>query len=385
MLSLRRAASIDDLRTIARRRVPRFVFDFIDGAAESEAGMARNRAAFERLLLVPRYLRNVEGLDASVELFGRRWGAPLGIAPTGFCGIVWPGGDLARARAAARFNLPFVLSTVSSHSIEEVARVAPGHVWYQLHPMRDRQIADDLVRRAEAAGIEVLVVTVDVPRHGKRERDVRNGFVLPLRPTLGSVLDIARRPRWAAALMRSGPPRFANLEPYFGKGTKTLTRAAFIEAQAGGAFDWAALERLRERWPGRLVAKGLIAAQDVAGAAERGLDGIILSNHGGRQFDAAPAAMEVLPAAVDAAAGRLAVTIDGGVRRGADVVRARALGVDFVFAGRAFLYGLASGGEPGLDRSLQILLNEVDLALAQLGVRGFAELGRDAVMEAAWR
>jgi (S)-mandelate dehydrogenase len=383
-LSLARAASIDDLRRMARRRVPRFVFDFFDGAAETEAGMARNRDAFARLLLVPRLMRNVEARDLGVDLFGRRWGAPLGIAPTGLTGLIWPGADLHKARTAARLNLPFLLSTASSHTIEEVAALAPGQAWFQLYAMRDMEIVGDLLRRARAAGIEVLVVTVDLPVHGKRERDIRNGFVLPLRLTPANLLEFLRCPRWSLTTLRAGPPRYANFEPYFkADRMRSMSRTAFIASQAGGSFDLSSLDRLRAMWPGKLVVKGLIAPADVAEMAARGIDGVIVSNHGGRQFDAGPAPIEMIPAAVEAAGGRLEVMLDSGIRRGADVVRARILGASFAFVGRAPLYGLAAGrGQPGTDKAMDILVDEIDRAVAMLGCTGLDQLGRDHLIEA---
>jgi isopentenyl diphosphate isomerase/L-lactate dehydrogenase-like FMN-dependent dehydrogenase len=385
MLTLDRAASVSDLRRIARRRLPRFVFDFIDGASESEVGEARNRRAFERLLLMPRYLRNVETRDTGVELFGRKWGAPVGIAPTGMCGLVWPGGDLARARSAVRFNVPFVLSTAASSTIEDVAAIAPDHTWFQLYPVRDTDMAGSLCSRAESAGIKVLVVTVDVPKHGKRERDIRNGFVLPLRLTPANVADMARCPAWSMAMLRAGPPRFANLEPYMGTGLNLLSRAAFIESQSGGGFDWRKLERVRETWRGRLVLKGLMAPEDVSAAADQGVDGVIVSNHGGRQLDTGPAPIEMVRGACEAAGGRLEIMLDSGIRRGADIVRARALGAAFTFVGRAPLYGLAAGGgEAGSDAALRILIDEIDRALAQLGCTDFSGLEPGHVRESAW-
>ena len=383
MVTFARAASIDDLRAIARRRIPRFVFDFIDGAAESETGLARNRAAFERLLLVPRYLRCVESRDLSVELFGRRWGAPVGIAPTGLTGLVWPGADLHKARTAAKLNLPLLLSTASSHTIEEVVDIAPEQTWFQLYAMRDEAMMKELVGRAKAVGIKVLVVTVDIPVHGKRERDIRNGFVLPLRLTAGNVMEFLRCPAWSLSMLRAGPPRYANFEPYFeSKNMKYISRTAFVASLAGDAFDWTAWQRLREMWPHFLVLKGLVSATDVAEAAHHGADGVILSNHGGRQFDAGPAPIEVLPAAVEAAAGRLTVMLDSGIRRGVDIVRARALGASYTFVGRPPLYGLGAGaGEAGTDKAMRILIDEVDRALAMLGCTSFEQVGRDHLLE----
>jgi len=386
MSNLLRAASIDDLRDIAKRRVPRFVFDFFEGAAESEAGMARNRDAFQRLRMVPRYLRNVQTRTTHTELFGRQWSMPLGIAPTGLTSVIWPDSDLLKARAAAKANIPFILSTVSNNTLEEVAAAAPGNTWFQLYVVKDRAIVEDLLRRAREAEIDVLVLTVDSPAHGKRERDVRNGFVLPFNLTLRNLLEFARCPAWSLAMARAGLPRFVNLEPYLPKNAKgALRRAEFVAQQAGGTFDWAELDLLRQAWPGKLVLKGVLSPEDVATSIEHGCDGVILSNHGGRQVDFGPAPIEMLPAAVAAAAGRIPVMLDSGIRRGSDILRAMALGGAFTFAGRAPLYGLAAtGSQSGIDRALAILAEEMDRNIAQLGCTCVADLRATQMLRSEW-
>ena len=335
-----------------------------------------DRAIFEKIVLMPGSLRNVDVRDIGVDLFGRRWGAPLGITPTSLAGIIWPSADLCKAKVAAALNILVLLSTASSHTIEEIADVAPKQTWFQLYAMRDVENVKDPLNRAHAAGIEVLVITVDLPVHAKRERDIRNGFVLPLALTPGNLLELARCPRWCAAMLLAGPPRYANFEPYFKtKRMRRVSRNAFIASQAGATFGLAALERLRQSWPGKLVVKGLIAAQDVADVAARGMDGVILSNHGRRQFDAGPAPIVSVQAAVDAAKGRLEVMLDSGIRRGVDVIRSRALGASFTFVGRAPLHGVAAGrGLAGMEKAMQILLSEIDRGIAMLGYNRFEDL-----------
>lgn len=374
MSAILRAASIDDLRRLACRRVPRVAFDYMDGGAESENGLARNRAAFDRIRLVPRYLVDVTTRDITRELFGRRWSMPLGVAPTGLASLIWPGADFMLARAAAAADVPFILSTAATASLEEVAKAAPGHGWFQLYAGRDQHIVDDLVRRAHAAGYPVLVVTVDIPVPGKRDRDIRNGLTLPLRPRPGTIVDVLRRPAWLWASARAGSPRFRNIEPYV-KAKRATSLAEAMAVQTAGNFDWGRLRLVRDAWPGRLVVKGLMAPDDVKRAADEGADGVILSNHGGRQLDAGPAPIELLPRALEAAGGRIPVMIDSGIRHGGDVLRALALGAAFCFVARATLYGVAAGGQPGAAKALAILRDETDRTLGQLGCRALAELG----------
>jgi L-lactate dehydrogenase (cytochrome)/(S)-mandelate dehydrogenase len=380
-MSLARALSIDDLRRLARRRIPQVAFDYVDGGAESENGVQRNRAAFERLRLVPRYLVDVSRRDLTTELFGRRWAMPLGIAPTGLSGLIWPGADFMLARAAIQADVPFILSTAASTALEDIAKAAPENAWFQLYAGRDQDIVDDLVRRAGAAGFPVLVVTVDVPVPGKRPRDLRNGLTLPLEPGLRIALDVMRRPAWLLASARAGAPRFRNIEPYV-KAASAITLAEAMALQTAGNFDWARLKRVRDAWPGKLVVKGLMAPADVGRAAEAGADGVILSNHGGRQLDAGPAPIELLPAALEAAQGRIPIMLDSGIRQGGDVLRALALGAAFCFVARATLYGVAAGGEAGAARALAILRDEMDRTLGQIGCCTLGELGPDRIWTA---
>ncbi|MFT8244724.1 alpha-hydroxy acid oxidase [Roseomonas sp. BN140053] len=375
------AHSIDDLRRMARRRVARIAFDYFDGGVESEKGMARNRSAFDDVTLFPRYMVDVSVRDSSVELFGKRYAAPYGISPTGLGNLAWPGTDLAIARTARARNLPFVLSTPASTDIETVAAAAPGQVWFQLYVPRERRVREDLLRRADAAGIRVLVVTVDVPIPAKRERDLRNGFVLPLRLNARNLLDLATHPEWSLATLRAGAPRLRNLLPYVPQRSGAQTLAAFMAEQIAPSNDWSLLDDLRRLWPHTLVVKGLLTAADARIAVERGADGVAVSNHGGRQLDAGPAPLHALPAVVEAVAGKVPVLFDSGVRRGGDILKALALGASFVFAGRPTLYGAGAGGEAGVDRAVGILLDEFDRALGQLGCPRAAEINRGGV---AW-
>ncbi|MGL5987322.1 MAG: alpha-hydroxy acid oxidase [Burkholderiales bacterium] len=372
MTSSRHAINIEDLRQLARRRIARIVFDYIDGGVEDEAGLLRNREAFSRWRLVPHYLQDISRRQQTASLFGRDYASPFGIAPTGLAAFVHPGADLLLAQAAAEANVPFIMSGAATASIEQVMAVAPRHAWFQLYVSRETAVTEDLIRRAAAAGVETLVLTVDVPVHSKRERDWRNGFVPPVKPSMSCVLDMLCHPRWLAGLLRHGLPRFENWAPYAGDKASARDIAAYFTSQIPFTQTWFDLERIRRVWTGKLVLKGVLAPTDALRALDCGVDGVIVSNHGGRQLDCAPAPLEMLPAIRAAVAGQMTVMLDGGIRRGSDILKAWALGADFTFVGRPALYGVAADGLPGAQRALQILQQEIDLTLAQLGC---ADLG----------
>lgn len=366
--------NIDDHRRRARRRLPRFVFDFIDGGAGDEACIRRNREALDAVTLTPRCLRDVSAVDTGVTLLGRRWSMPLAVAPTGFNGLIRPDADLALARAAAAAGVPFVLSTAANARLERVAEVADGMSWLQLYVMTERSITRQMVARARRAGIGALVLTVDVPVSGRRERDLRHGFRLPFRPPPATVLDICRHPLWLTRMVLAGMPGFPNLSE-----DETARRSPELDARLLGraldrTLDWDALDWLRDQWDGPLLLKGVLHPEDAALAVERGIDGIIVSNHGGRQLDVAPASVAMLPEVAGAVAGRVPVLVDGGLRRGGDIARALALGADAVLAGRPLLYGLASDGERGARSVLATFAEELDNAMTLLGASAVGEL-----------
>ena len=380
-MNVAQVVNIDALRQLAKQRLPRLVFDYIDGGAEDEVGLARNRGAFHDIQLLPRYLVDVSQRDQTTTLLGRRYGAPFGIGPTGLAGFARPGADLMLADAAVAANIPFVLSGAGTASIEAVAKRAPQHTWYQLYVSRDTQITADLVRRARDAGIETLMLTVDVPVHGKRERDMRNGFVPPVKPTASALLNMLGHPRWLMDMLRHGLPRFENWAPYAAAGASAKELGAFFASQIPFTQTWHDLDTLRQLWPGKLVIKGLLHPADAQRALDAGADGIIVSNHGGRQLDSAPTSVDVFPAIRAQIGRRLSLMLDGGVRRGADIVKAKALGADFVFVGRAPMYGVASGGLAGAQRAIAILCDEIDMTMAQIGAAQMADVNADRV----WR
>jgi L-lactate dehydrogenase (cytochrome) len=374
---LARAANVDDLRRIARRRLPRGVFDYIDGGAEDERTMAANRQGFARLTFRPRVLRDVSAVDPSTALLGRRLPIPLVLAPTGFTRIAHPQGELAVARAAARAGIPYSLSTLSTRSIEEVAAVSDGPKWFQVYVWRDRGLVKEMVDRAASAGFEALVLTVDSVVLGRRERDVRRGFELPPKIGLATLIDGAVHPGWTWAFVRSEPIRFANVVGRtVGDGADAVSLAEYVSAQYDQGLTWADVEWLRSIWAGPLVLKGVQTVDDARLAADAGVEAVALSNHGGRQLDGAPAAIDLVAPVADAVGDRVEIICDGGARRGSDIVKAVALGARAVMAGRAYLYGLGAAGERGVDHVLGLLDADVRRTMALIGAQTIDDLGR---------
>jgi (S)-mandelate dehydrogenase len=377
-----KAVNIDDLRRMAKRHLPRICFDFIEGGLEDEHGIERNETAFRRHRLVPRYLVDVSQRDQSVTLFGQKFSLPVGIAPTGLAGLFRRGADLMLAEAARDANIPFIMSGASTASIEAAAQVAPRHAWYQLYGARDMKVSEDMIRRVRDAGLSTLVHTIDVPIGSKRERNIRNGFIRPykLKPTI--VLEALRHPAWIADYLRhGGMPMLENWKPYAPPGASANEVADFLGSQTPSTQTWRELEAYRRLWPRKLVVKGVLHIDDARRAAEMGVDGIMVSNHGGRQLDRAPAPLDVLLQITQAVGNRVAVMFDSGIRRGSDVVIARCLGARFVFTGRATLYGCAAGGPAGAKRAIDILKDEIDRVLAQIGCPSFDQLGPDWLLE----
>lgn len=372
---LAQALSIADLRVIAKRRLPRAVFEFIDGGSEDEITLRENRAAFERVRLVPRVLNDVSAPDMRTTLAGKQAQAPIVIAPMGSCMLAWPQADIAIARAAAGLGLPYTLSTMSTTSIEAMAQAVQGELWFQLYVLKDRAFNDQLVDRAQSAGYGALVVTVDLPAGGKRERDLRNGITIPLRLSMRQVLSGMAHPGWALQMLRGGSPQFENVRGYMGNQAANLTIAAKVGQSLDPSYDWNDLARLRERWKGKLLVKGVEHPQDAARLAALGVDGIWISNHGGRQLDGAVASADALPAIAAEVAGKIPLLIDSGVRRGVDILKARVLGAQAVAVGRAVLYGAAAGGEAGARRALQILMDELRLSMMLSGVSSLHDTG----------
>ena len=371
---LARAASVADLRERARRRAPRAVFDYADGAAGQEIALRRSRQAYARVEFLPQVLRDVSAVDTSTTILGRPSSAPLVFAPTGFTRMMHTEGEPAVARVAARTGIPYALSTMGTTSIERLAAVAPeGRRWFQLYLWRDRAASRDFVERARDCGYEALVLTVDAPVAGQRLRDVRNGLTIPPSLTLSTFAEGIRHPAWWFDLMSTEALEFASLHHFEGTVADLVARM-FDPAATMDDLAW-----LRSAWPGPLVVKGIQTVADARAVVDAGADGIVVSNHGGRQLDRAPTPLEVLPPVVDAVGDRAEVYVDGGILSGSDVVAAVALGARAALVGRAYLYGLMAGGERGVQRVADLLVQEAASTLALLGVSRVADLRRDHV------
>jgi L-lactate dehydrogenase (cytochrome) len=381
---LRPILALDDFEPAARRKLPRPLFGYIAGAAETNAALHDNRAAFHEWAFRPRYLIDVSRRSIATTLFGTTYRAPFGISPMGISAMMAYRGDLALARAAQEAGVPMVMSGSSLIPMEEVARAAPGS-WFQAYLPVDETRIFKLVERVERAGFGTLVLTVDTTTMGNRENNVRTGFSTPLKPSLRLAWDGAIRPRWLAdtmlrTLLSHGMPHFEN--NFAERGAPIIARHVERDFGARDHLSWTHIAQIRRQWKGQLVIKGILHGEDARRAAGEGIDGVIVSNHGGRQLDGAISAFRALPE-VRAAAGGMAVMMDGGVRRGADVLKALAMGADFVFVGRPFLYAAAVGGEAGVRHGIEILAQEVDRNLALLGCMAPEEVGQHHLMRIA--
>jgi (S)-mandelate dehydrogenase len=373
------AVNIEDLRTIAKRRLPRFAFDYLDGGAEDELTLRRNEAAFRELRWRWRTLVDVSRRTLSTRLLGAPSALPVVVGPTALNGLFWRDGDLEIARAASAAGVPFAMSTVSMNLLEDIAREAPGRLWLQAYVFRERAITAAIMQRAHDAGFECVVLTSDFPVAGKRERDWRSGLLPKQRFTAATWLDILMHPRWVATIGRRRP-RFVNVERELPDGRNVN---AFVgHNMFDPSFDWDDVKRFRDAWPRRMLLKGVLRVDDAERALAIGLDGIVLSNHGGRQLDGSVAGIEVLPEVARALGGRASILVDGGIRRGGDIAKALALGAEGVHLGRATAYGLAAGGRAGAARAIGILADELDRTLALTGCPDLAALTPDLLAPA---
>jgi L-lactate dehydrogenase (cytochrome) len=363
------ALTIQDLRKLAKRRTLRAAFDYADGAAEGETSLARARQAFQDIQFHPRVLRDVSSIDTSVDVLGGSSALPFGVAPTGFTRLMRAEGELAGAAAAGAAGIPFSLSTLGTASVEEVAAANPGgRNWFQLYMWKDRDRSLELMQRAADAGFDALLVTVDVPVSGARLRDRRNGMTIPPKLRLSTALDALRRPAWWFDFVTTEPLAFASFDRWEG------TVAELLDTMFDPTLDDGDLAWVRDRWPGRLVVKGIQTLDDARRVASLGVDAITLSNHGGRQLDRAPVPFHLLPEVVREVGGDVEVHLDTGIMNGADVVASVALGARFTLVGRAYLYGLMAGGRAGVDRAIAILAEEITRTMKLLGARSVAEL-----------
>lgn len=369
-----RFPSIAAMERAARARIPGFAHDYMAGGVGREDGLARNRSELDRVRLVPRYLAEVSPPELATKVLGQKVAAPFGAAPVGLTGLMWPDAPKHIARAAAARGLPVGLSTYATASIEEVGAIAGPLMWFQLYPLRDEAIEQDLLARFAAVGGEVLVVTVDIPGPTRRERDLANGLSVPPRRDWRTYLQCALRPGWSLAMLRAGVPEFRNVTRYVPEGAGATTALEFLGSIMAAHVTPERLRRYRELWKGKLVVKGVLDVRDARVALDCGADGIVVSNHGGRQLDAAPTAPEVLPAIAQAVGGKMAVLADGGARSGLDIARLLAKGADFVLLGRALAFSVAAMGPAGPAQALHVLTEELRGTLIQLGCADHRQL-----------
>lgn len=369
-----KAYSIEDLRLAAKRRLPRAIFDFFDGGAEDEMTLRDNAAAYKRVRLVPRVLNDVSAVDGSTLILGKRSELPMAIAPTGAVGFGRRGGDIAIARAAAAAGIPYTLSSTATASIEQIANAAPGRLWFQAYILRNKPFLESLINRARAADYEALVITVDLPVGGKRERDFRNDFSVPFRFTPKNMFDFAQHPGWLSDIIRYGMPVMENLVGLETKATNSTAIASSVGRNYDPSFNWDSLQKIRDTWPRKLIVKGILGPEDAMRVAAMGCDAVVVSNHGGRQLDGAVATFDALPGVVKAIHSRIPILIDGGIRRGSDIFKALAMGAEGVLVGRATLYGVAAAGEAGAVHALTILKDELKRTMQLCGACTVGEI-----------
>ncbi len=361
-----RYPAIEDLRRRAQQRIPRFAFEYLDGGCNEDVNLHKNTAELREVELKPFYLKQYTPANLKTELFGHVYDAPFGIAPIGLQGMIWPAAPEILAQAASEHNVPFILSTVSTASIERIGELTEGRFWYQLYHPADNALRDDLLNRAEAAGCTTLVLLCDVPTFGFRPRDIRNGLALPPRMSLRNIGQILLKPRWALQTLRQGKPHFATMQKYMPRGLNMKKLGEYMNSTFAGRLDEAKIKTIRERWKGKLVIKGVATEEDMDASLKLGLDGVIISNHGGRQIDAGESTIHSLSSIVSKYRGKTKLMIDSGLRSGPDIARALASGADFTFLGRTFMYSVAALGKAGGQHAMAMLKVQLRQVMEQV-------------------
>jgi L-lactate dehydrogenase (cytochrome) len=365
-----RYPSVEDLKIKAKKRIPRFAFDYLTGGANEELNLARNENDFDNILLKPQYLLASEEIDLSVELFGRRYSAPFGVSPIGLQGLMWPNAPEILAKAAAKNDIPYILSTVSTSSIERIAEVSDGKAWFQLYHPTENRLRDDIIKRLEAVECPVLVVLVDVPAFGLRYREIKSGLSMPPKMSIANILQTFACPTWGIETLRHGIPSFATLKPYMEKGLDLAQLGQFMNRTFTGKVDVEKIKAIRDLWKGPLVLKGIATDEDMQAAIALGVDGVIVSNHGGRQLDASESSINSLIhlASNPEYKKKIKIMLDGGIRSGVDLARAHAVGSDFNFVGRPFMYGVGALGNEGGEHTINMFKTHLFQVMKQLSL-----------------
>lgn len=371
--------AIDDLRNKAKRNIPRFAFEYLDGGCNEDVNLHKNIAELREVELAPYYLNNYEGVDLKTELFGHVYDAPFGVAPVGLQGLIWPNSPEILAKAAHAHNIPFILSTVTTSSIERIAEITEGKAWYQLYHPAENDLRDDIIKRLQACNYPVLVLLCDVPSFGFRPRDIRNGLAMPPKMTLKNILQIMGKPNWAIKTLIHGTPNFATLKPYMPKGLNMSQLGQFMNKTFSGRLNAEKIAPIRDMWKGKIVLKGVATEQDTEMAIKLGLDGIIVSNHGGRQVDAGQSAIKSMEPIVSNYKNKIKIMMDSGVRSGPDIARTLASGAEFAFLGRTFMYSVAALGNEGGDHAIGMLKTQLKQVMEQVCCKSTGELGKHLI------
>ncbi len=358
--------TIADLRAKAQKRIPKFAFEYLDGGCNADVNLQKNMSDIQEVELRPEYLSKHTKSEIKTKLFGVEYSAPFGIAPVGLQGLMWPNAANILAKAAVAANIPFVLSTVTTSSIETVAEITEGKAWFQLYHPAAEKVTDDILKRAAETGYDVLVILADVPTFGYRPRDIRNGLAMPPRMTLQNIMQILGKPKWAMQTLKYGQPAFKTLEPYMPKGLDLKQLGAFMDSTFSGRLNEEKIKKLRDKWKGKIVIKGVANEIDVAKSIQLGMDGIIISNHGGRQLDAGESTIHSLQKIIKTYQGKTKIMIDGGIRSGPDIARMLASGAEFTFMGRPFMYGVAALGNQGGTHTINILKTQLQQVMEQI-------------------
>ncbi len=358
--------SVEDLRNKAKKKIPRFAFEYLDGGCNEDINVHKNTAELREVELKPHYLANHTGSNMKTELFGHEYDAPFGIAPVGLQGLLWPDAPAILAKAAFEHNVPFILSTVTTDSIENISRITEGQFWFQLYHPAKNELRDDLLKRAGETGCKVLVILCDVPTFGYRPRDIRNGLAMPPRMTIKNLLQIIGKPEWALKTLWHGQPEFKTMKPYMPENLNMKQLGLYMNDTFSGRLNEEKIKSIRDKWKGKLILKGVVSSEDTEMAIRLGLDGIIVSNHGGRQLDAGESSIHSLKSIVETSKNQIKIMMDSGIRSGVDVARTLASGAGFTFLGRSFIYGVAALGKKGGHHTISILKTQLQQVMEQL-------------------